>query len=327
MTLDMDFRGDKGAFLDSPLQDAGRILEDQVQSWNTLAPLAPSPYSMGLFARLSPDGNFIAGTVDETSVFVMMDDLFFSQLFYPATGRIAVFDTRTKAFYRLPGADMDSRVHTAPAWHPDGNTLAFSAAPINPDLLAKAVAGVIREEKSTQSIAALNAKYPVLFDIYTMPFNKGKGGVAVPLPGASGNGRSNYFPRYSPDGHWIVFTQSPTGLVLQPDSRLMIVPSGGGAARPLSCNLSVMNSWHAWSPNSRWLVFTSKSNSPFTELYLTHIDDRGESSPAIRLFRLSRNDLAAMVPEFIPMQTDLPGSIGFASAADARGKSMATDGR
>ena len=54
----------------------------------------------------------------------------------------------------------------------------------------------------------------------------------------------------------------------------------------LRCNLPVMNSWHSWSPNSKWIVFTSKANSPYTELYLTHIDDRGESSPAIRLFRI-----------------------------------------
>ena len=95
----------------------------------------------------------------------------------------------------------------------------------------------------------------------------------------------------------------------------------------LRCNLPVMNSWHSWSPNSKWIVFTSKANSPYTELYLTHIDDRGESSPAIRLFRLSRNDLAAMVPEFFPKTVDLPESMRFASMADAKGTSMAIDGR
>lgn len=70
----------------------------------------------------------------------------------------------------------------------------------------------------------------------------------MPLQGASHNGFSNYSPRYSPDGKWLVFTQSPTGLVLQPDSRLFIVPASGGTARPLKSNQPVMNSWHSWSP-------------------------------------------------------------------------------
>ena len=327
MTLDTDFRGDKGAFLEAPFQDTRQIQAHQFYSWNILTPRKPATYSMGLFSRLSPDGAFLAGTVDETSVFVMMDDLFFSQLFFPATGRIGIFDTRTKSFCRLPGADLDDRVHTAPAWHPDGKTLAFSVAPLNPDLIAKVSAQAIRREKPAQTIAALNKKYPVQFDIYTMPFNDGEGGQAVPLEGAAGNGRSNYFPRFSPDGKWIVFTQSPTGLVLQPDSRLLIVPAAGGTARVLRCNLPVMNSWHSWSPNSRWIVFTSKANSPYTELYLTHIDDRGESSPAIRLFRLSRNDLAAMVPEFFPKTADIPESMRFTSMAETKGTSMAIDGR
>lgn len=33
--------------------------------------------------------------------------------------------------------------------------------------------------------------------------------------------------------------------------------------------------------NSRWLVFASKADSPYTELYLTHIDDAGSSTPPV----------------------------------------------
>ena len=282
---------------------------------------------MGLFARLSPDGRFVAGTVNETSVFVMMDDLFFSQLFYPATGRIAIFDTRTKHFSLLPGASLENRVQTSPSWSPDGKTILFSAVPTNPELIQKAVTKEILKESSKQNISDLNKKYPVQFDIYALPFNHGNGGQAKPLKGASNNGYSNYFPRYSPNGKWIVFTQSPTGLVLQPDSNLVIIPSEGGEARPLNSNQPIMNSWHSWSPNSKWMVFTCKANSPYTELYLTHIDDRGVSSPGIRLFRFSSNELAAMVPEFVPRHIELPEKIIFGSSENAKKKSMAIDGR
>ncbi len=327
MLLDMDYGGDKGGMVIQGMADRMVIGREHVFSWNVLEPAAPAEYSMGLFAGISPDGRYVAGTVNETSVFVMMDDVMFSQLFFPATGHIAIFDRTRNDFFLLAGADRRDRVQTSPAWCPEGKTIAFASAPTRPQLVEKVVSGVVRKETPEQTIDVLNKKYPVRFDIHTIAFNNGKGGNAEPLAGASGNGMSNYFPRYSPDGRWIVFTQSPTGLVLQPDSRLVIIPAGGGEPRVLKSNQPVMNSWHSWSPNSRWLVFTCKANSPYTELYLTHIDSHGNASPAIRLFRFSHNDLAAMVPEFIPKKASIPGVLELASPEQARGKSMATDGR
>lgn len=325
LTIDTDFGGDKGGFLFSPMKERIAVDHESVFSWNELKPDFPATYSMGLFARPSPDGRYVAGTVSETSVFVMIDNLYFSQLFFPATGRIAVFDSHENKFNPLPGADRPDMVQTGPAWSPDGEELAFSAAPVDPGLISMVLNKTVRNESPDQSISELNKKYPVQFDIYTLPFNQGKGGPARPLEGASRNGYSNYFPRYSPDGKWIVFTRSPTGLVLQPGSELCIVPAKGGTARYLKSNMPIMNSWHSWSPDSRWLAFTSKANSPFTEIYLTHINQDGEASPAIRLFRFSSSELAAMVPEFIPGRADVPEKIFYGSGAE--GQSTATDGR
>ena len=42
-----------------------------------------------------------------------------------------------------------------------------------------------------------------------------------------------------------------------------------------------MNSWHSFSPNGRWLVFSSKSRSPYTQMFLTHLDEEGRDSPPI----------------------------------------------
>jgi tetratricopeptide (TPR) repeat protein len=92
---------------------------------------------------------------------------------------------------------------------------------------------------------------------------------------------SNNFPKVSPDGKWIVFVECHNGLLMRPDSRLFIVPAAGGVARPLESNLRLMNSWHSFSPNGRWLVFSSKARSPYTQMYLTHLDESGNASPAI----------------------------------------------
>jgi len=202
-------------------------------------------------------------------------------------------------------------VQTAPSWSPDGKTIAFSANPTQPDLIQQVVEKKVSNESPKQKIEELNKKYNVRFDIYAVPFSEGRGGKALPLEGASHNGYSNFFPRYSPDGRWIVFTQSPTGFLLQPESKLCIIPAEGGALRYLKCNMSIMNSWHSWSPNSKWIVFSSKAASPYTELYITHIDIHGESSPAVRLFRFSSKELAALIPELIPFSAKVPQSVDF----------------
>lgn len=152
----------------------------------------------------------------------------------------------------------------------------------------------------TRSIQALNALYPMRFDLYRVPFNNGEGGEAVPLEGASNNNASNYFARFSPDGKWIVFTKSPYGIMLQPDSELWIVPAAGGTARKMNCNRGNFNSWHSWSSNGRWLLFSSKANTPYTEIFLTHVDENGNDTAPVVLTRFNETGFAANVPEFAP---------------------------
>jgi tetratricopeptide (TPR) repeat protein len=129
------------------------------------------------------------------------------------------------------------------------------------------------------------------------------------LRGASANGRSNFFPKFSPDGRWIVFCQASNYMLLQPDSQLFIIPAAGGEARRLGCNLGRMNSWHTWSPDGRWLVFSSKAHSDYTQLYLTRIDERGQASPPVWLQHLVAPDRAANIPEFVALAPNAIGKI------------------
>ena len=139
-----------------------------------------------------------------------------------------------------------------------------------------------------------------------MDFNNGKGSEPEPIPGASHNGRSNFFPKFSPDRKWIVFTQAPSYMLNQKGSELYIMPADGGAPRRMRCNTRRMNSWHSWSPNSRWLVFSSKAFRPFTQLFLTHIDENGMDTPPVLLRDFTPSYRAANIPEFVNIK---PGSI------------------
>jgi tetratricopeptide (TPR) repeat protein len=76
------------------------------------------------------------------------------------------------------------------------------------------------------------------------------------------------------------------------------MPASGGTPRLMNCNTKNMNSWHSWSPNSKWLVFSSKSRGPYTQLYLTHIDENGNDSPPVYLENLAFDNRAANIPEF-----------------------------
>ncbi|MBA7576386.1 Photosystem I assembly protein Ycf3 [subsurface metagenome] len=138
------------------------------------------------------------------------------------------------------------------------------------------------------------------FDLYRIPFNDGEGGTPEPVRGASNNGKSNYFAKFSPDGKWIVFCQARSFMLLQPDSKLFIMPADmSEEPREMVYNMEQMNSWHSWSPNSKWLVFSSKENSAYTELFLKHIDENGNDSPPVLLSQFSSNDRARNIPEFV----------------------------
>jgi len=91
----------------------------------------------------------------------------------------------------------------------------------------------------------------------------------------------------------------------------MIVSSTGGRARSMRCNTAFYNSWHSWSPNGRWIVFTSKVNTPYTELFLAHVDAQGNDSPPVWLSRLSHPQRAAVIPEFVNRDSQALGSMVF----------------
>ncbi|MBN2569858.1 MAG: PD40 domain-containing protein [Deltaproteobacteria bacterium] len=306
--MDVDYKRDKGAYMLAPVRKKMIISKEDVITWNDLPPLSDKIPNMGLFSKISPRGRYVMTTVNEKPFMAIMDDLYFSQLFFPITGKLAYYSRGEKKFHLLPGADSPDYVQTSPAWSPDGKTIIFSRARVNERLSDVMGENRLLDVDPKVTIDELNRKYQIQFDIYRVPFNNGRGGAPEPLDGASGNGKSNYFPRFSPDGRWIVFNQSETGMVAQPSSLLYIVPAAGGVARKMTCNTALFNSWHSWSPSGKWLVFTSKVNTPYTELFLTHIDEAGNDSPPVLLSRFKSANYAAVIPEFVNVR---PGKIEY----------------
>jgi len=290
-TLGMDMdgpQGDKGAYALVPTARRILIQQSDVFTWNKYN---REKNTFGLFSRVSPDGQFVVSAVDEEVHVVNYMDFRFLQTFYPTRSRIAFYDRKTRRVATLPGADDSSFVQCNPVWSPDGRWVAFLRARARPAWPA------YNSPRATFANDSLETQ--IKYDLYRVPFNGGRGGTPSPIQGASATGMSVSFPKYSPDGKWIVFVRAKNGLLMRPDSRLYIIPAGGGAARELRCNLSLMNSWHSFSPSGRWLVFSSKAFSPFTQMFLTHIDENGNASPAILVPNSTAPNRAVNIPEFV----------------------------
>lgn len=299
--LDVDYGNDKGGYGILPVSTNMVMNDDSIITWADYK-RTDGEVTFGLLSRVSPTGRYVVSTVKDRSVFVAMPDLMISQLFFPIKGILVVYDRETGEFFSLPGADDPQYVQTNPVWSPDGEELLFARAEAYRSERLEQQNSALLDEKDVPEFTVDNQ--PFRYDLFRIPWNDGKGGEPVPLEGAADNGMSNYFPKYSPDGKWIVFTKSDNYMLLRPDSELFIVPTAGGPARRLQHNTSRMNSWHSWSSNSRWLVFSSKENGPYTQLWLTHIDEDGNDSPPVVLDRLTASDRAANIPEFVNLEGD-----------------------
>ena len=300
ISMEMNVKGDSGAQFIAPVGKTIELSKKHFMSWKDFPKPDLLPPTRGIFAKLSPSGNYMIGTVNEISYFAMTNDPAFCQLFFPTYGILAWYDVDRQRFQRLPGADDREFVQTDPSWSWDEKVVLFARAKTKNEYHDDITD--IRTRIEDADIHALNRRYPIQFDLYRIPFNQGRGGTPEPLNGASHNGMSNYFARYSPDGRWIVYTRSQSGIMLQPDSELYIIPAAGGQPRRMRCNRNRFNSWHSFSPNGKWLLFSSKVNSAHTEIFLTHIDENGMDSPPVCLSRFSDSRYAANVPEFV----DLP---------------------
>jgi tetratricopeptide (TPR) repeat protein len=317
-TLGMDLdgpRNDKGMYALVSVKPEMSIRDEDVVKWTSFLGTESRDLRIGFMSQVSPDGQHLVTMINgpingapgenrtrqrgkkaiPNFYVTNFKNYGFLQVFYPTGGVLAWYSRAEARMQLLPGADDPRYVHTNAVWSPDGKYLVFARAEArDPYPEGLKLAEYANDPNET----------PIQYDLYRIPFNEGKGGKAEPIAGASHNGMSNSFPKISPDGRWIVFVQSRNGLLMRPDGKLFIVPAKGGQARLMRSNTPLMNSWHSFSPNGRWLVFSSKARSPYTQMYLTHLDPDGRDSPAILIENSTAANRAVNIPEFVNIPPD-----------------------
>ena len=125
------------------------------------------------------------------------------------------------------------------------------------------------------------------------------------------------FPRPSYDGRFLCYTLSDYGQfsIWHHEADLYLLHLATGESVPMhAANSDDTESFHNWSTNSRWLVFSSRRDDGlFTRPYFCHVDAKGVVSKAFMLpqrnpRRFYRDRFFSFnVPDFIVRPTRFDG--------------------
>ena len=249
--LTMQMRGEGGGTM---------IQKDGHQMW--VETKTDSTKAAGSYSYWHPQGDYVALAVNSVH-----------QAFFTGTGQrievyhtfsnVEVLDTRTNELILSPLLQTDD-LEIFPAFSHDGKWLYYSTS--------KPCRVPAEYEKVKCSLCR------IAFDA-----EKGVFGETVDtLLNGPATDKSYVLARPSYDGRWLMYCASSRGNfpVSQNDADLWLMDLKTGESRELKeLNTPQCESYHNWSENSRWLVFSSKrEDGMYTKLYLATIDEQGRVS-------------------------------------------------
>ncbi len=190
-------------------------------------------------------------------------------LFYHTRGETRdVFDEQSNlGIYRIdsnsivlpPAISLPDRNETWPAWSPDGKYLYYCSAPRLP-----------QEQFRDVHYDLMRISYDIDHDRWGEPET---------LYSAQQKGGSAAEPVVSPDNRYVLFCLARYGNfpIYQANSDLFILDLQSHEISRPSINSDKADSWHCWSANGRWLVFSSKRlDGLFARPFFSYFDLKGE---------------------------------------------------
>ena len=176
---------------------------------------------------------------------------------------VVVYDIQEHTIITNRVLSDSNAFETFPTFSPDGKRLFFCTAP------------AIQMPDSFNYV-----KYSIVavdFDADT----KQIGTHADTIYQARETGRSAKFPRVSPDGKYLLYTESDYGnfSIWHTDADLRMLNLETNETDSLAIANSVnTESYHSWSSSGRWFVFSSRrQNGLYTAPYICYFDEQGRA--------------------------------------------------
>jgi hypothetical protein len=212
---------------------------------------------------------------------------------------LVLYDVEKNEIMNIELANKEKFMDTYPEWSPDGKYLYFCRA------------------------AQIGEKYDfkeIKYNLCRVPFeiNKRTFGDVELVFNAEQINKSIAFPRISPNGKFLIVTLFDYGCfpIWHKEADLYSINLENFKADRLSLNSDYSDSYHSWSSNSKWLIFSSKRGDGLTARpYISYMEDNGNSD---KPFILPQEDpefykgflKSFNIPEFSTLKIDWnPGEI------------------
>ena len=279
---------------------------DKIEKLNTKT---EQTISSLVYPSWHPSGKYVAFSVNNTKQGFHMNDRNRIEVFDEASD-VVVYDVEKHEIVTTGKLFSKEAFETFPTFSPDGKTLYFCTAGARP----------IPKEFSEIKYSLCS----IAFDPDTRSF----GSVVDTLYNANTAGQSVSFPRVSPDGKHLMYTVSGYGnfSIWHKDADLYMADLSTGESVPLDIlNSDDVESYHSWSSNSRWVIFSSRRiDGLYTRPYIAYI---GEDGKACKPFLLPQKDtefydrfmMSYNIPEFITGKVKVGGRVLGLKAKEDKG--------
>ncbi len=176
---------------------------------------------------------------------------------YDLSSSLVLYDTETNEMFSYQNNDSLNYMETFPSWSPDGKYLYYCRA--------------LKVEKNFD---VKDVKYNLVRQL----FNAEQRTLGKPeiVYNAREIGKSVSFPKISPNGKSLVFTLHDYGTfsIWHKEADLYFLDLQNKQVRWMELNSDDTESYHCWSSNSKWLMFSSKRGDGLTARpYIAYVGD------------------------------------------------------
>ncbi len=214
---------------------------------------------LGGYMAWHPSGRLLAFSRNKLSLF--FHSIGETREVYDGHSDLAIYHADSNTLTTPDVIAQPDRQENWPMWSPDGQYLYFASAPALP----------LDQYKSVR-YDLMRVRYDLTTDTWGKPETLLSGQDA---------GHSLVQPRPSPDGRFLVFTACDYGHfpIYQTNSTQYLMELSTRQYQRMELNSGRGDTWHCWSSNSRWLVFSSKRlGRLLTRPFFSHIDVSGHAS-------------------------------------------------